>query len=312
VAGDVNDVTVNYIGTFSSKNVAAAVPLTLNSVSHSGSKAGNYHVTVDVNDPLQKPDVRANAGMTSSTGAITQRDSVTWVGGSSGNWFDPNNWAATSNLGVVGVVPDLANVATVVIPSGVSVSFADTPAGRSGAAETGAVSLTSLSGGGATLNMGTGTLNLGSGGASLGGYAQTAGTVSSTGSVVVTDAFSQSGGALSTTGAGANIDITQVSGPLSWSNISAGGNLSASAPGALTLGTTTVGGNLSATAAGMTQTGALTVGGTTSLAAGAGNDIAFSNAGNNFTGAVSVSSGQNLSLADSNALVLGGMNLSGV
>jgi hypothetical protein len=87
VAGDVNDVTVNYIGTYSSKNVSAAAPLTLTSVSLSGTKAGNYHVTVDVNDPLQKPDVRANAGMTSSTGAITQRDSVTWVGGSTGNWF---------------------------------------------------------------------------------------------------------------------------------------------------------------------------------------------------------------------------------
>jgi filamentous hemagglutinin family protein len=61
----------------------------------------------------------------------------------------------------------------------------------------------------------------------------------------------------------------------------------------------------------LTQSGAITVTGATTLMAGAGNNITLTNAGNNFTGAVSVISGNNVSLRDANALVLGTSTVSG-
>ncbi len=61
----------------------------------------------------------------------------------------------------------------------------------------------------------------------------------------------------------------------------------------------------------ITQSGAVTVTGTTSLTAGAGNNITLTNAGNDFTDAVSVVSGNNVSLRDANALILGASTVSG-
>jgi len=61
----------------------------------------------------------------------------------------------------------------------------------------------------------------------------------------------------------------------------------------------------------VTQTAALTVTGATSITAGVGNNITLSNAGNNFGGAVSIVTGNNVILVDSNALDLGGSTVSG-
>ncbi|HVB66099.1 MAG TPA: hypothetical protein VND01_00220, partial [Candidatus Acidoferrales bacterium] len=95
------------------------------------------------------------------------------------------------------------------------------------------------------------------------------------------------------------------------SGTSVGGDLALTS-GALSLGTATVGGNLSATTTGaITQTGALTVAGTTTLAAGAANNITLSNAGNAFTGAVGITSGNNVSLTDVNSIILGTSNVTG-
>jgi filamentous hemagglutinin family protein len=72
-----------------------------------------------------------------------------------------------------------------------------------------------------------------------------------------------------------------------------------------------VGGALSLTTAGaITQTGAI-VAGSTSLTAGATNSITLQNAGNDFSGPVSVGSTLNVSLADANALALGTSAVSG-
>jgi hypothetical protein len=60
----------------------------------------------------------------------------------------------------------------------------------------------------------------------------------------------------------------------------------------------------------ITQTGAVAVTGTTTLAAGAANNITLNNATNNFTGAVSVVSGNNVSLRDTNALAIGASTVS--
>ena len=52
----------------------------------------------------------------------------------------------------------------------------------------------------------------------------------------------------------------------------------------------------------LTQSGALTVTGVTTLAAGAANNITLNNAGNNFS-TVGITSGNNVALTDSNALI---------
>ena len=63
------------------------------------------------------------------------------------------------------------------------------------------------------------------------------------------------------------------------------------------LGAVNITGALSVTTGGaLTQSGALSVGTTTSLTAGAANNITLDNAANNFTGAVTVVSGNNVSL----------------
>ena len=76
--------------------------------------------------------------------------------------------------------------------------------------------------------------------------------------------------------------------------------------GSISLGTTTLSGNLSVTANNaITQSGVLTVGGTSTLTAGSANNITFDNSSNNFTGGVRAVSVNNLTLRDTNALVLG-------
>jgi hypothetical protein len=79
---------------------------------------------------------------------------------------------------------------------------------------------------------------------------------------------------------------------------------------AMNLAASTIGGALSLTAGGVTQTGALTVGGTSTINAGA-NQIALTNAGNAFTGAVALSnSGANaVAISSSGALALGASTL---
>ena len=78
---------------------------------------------------------------------------------------------------------------------------------------------------------------------------------------------------------------------------------------ALDLQALTLSGNLSVTAAGITDSGALSIGGTTSLTAGSLN-ITLDDA-NNFGGAVSVVSGNNVILNDTNAIALGNITTTG-
>ncbi len=89
------------------------------------------------------------------------------------------------------------------------------------------------------------------------------------------------------------------------------GNVQYTDATALILGASTVSGSFDVTTGGaITQSGAVTVTGTTTLAAGAANDITLTNAGNNFT-TVGITSGNNVSLTDTNALVLSASTVSG-
>ena len=116
---------VNGTATYANKNVGTGIAMTYNG-SLAGSAASNYSFTPP----------------SALTGSITVRDSVTWIGTSTGEWFNPANWAVTGNPGITGVVPDKSNVTNVLVPQGTTISFDQ--AARSGLAETGAVTLSNL------------------------------------------------------------------------------------------------------------------------------------------------------------------------
>ena len=120
---------------FSDKNVEDAKTVSI-VTTLSGSDKDNYS--------LSTPN-------TSKTANITRLNSVTWIGGASGNWFDPVNWAG-------GAVPDLSNVANVVIPTGTVVNF-DTSGVVSPADSSSAVNIDSLGTLG-SLTMANGELNI--------------------------------------------------------------------------------------------------------------------------------------------------------
>jgi autotransporter-associated beta strand protein len=88
-------------GAFADRHVGTKL-VTVTGVVVAGADKDNYTVTW-------------SSGNASAT--ISQRASVTWVGGS-GSWSDASNWAVTGALGQTGVLPDGANVAVAVLPVG--------------------------------------------------------------------------------------------------------------------------------------------------------------------------------------------------
>ncbi|MEQ1775373.1 MAG: MBG domain-containing protein, partial [Burkholderiales bacterium] len=95
-------------------------------------------------------------------------------------------------------------------------------------------------------------------------------------------------------------------------SITSGNNVTLNDTNAVALGASTVSGNLAINANGaITDSGNVAVTGTTTLAAGAANSITLDNA-NNFGGAVSITSGNNVTLNDINAMQLGAMNVAGL
>ncbi|NLD38765.1 MAG: filamentous hemagglutinin N-terminal domain-containing protein [Desulfatiglans sp.] len=77
-------------------------------------------------------------------------------------------------------------------------------------------------------------------------------------------------------------------------------------------GAVTANENLTLTGNGaVSQTAALNIIGNTAITAGSANNITLSNVGNNFNGAVSVTSGNNVSIIDSNTMTLSSINVDG-
>jgi filamentous hemagglutinin family protein len=164
VAGDsVTGITLNY----DNKNVGSGKGLNVSSATiNDGNSGNNYAITY--------------AGNNGSS--ITRLNSVAWTGGVTGNWFDAANWAG-------GAVPDLSNVATVVIPAGVTVNFAATAVSPA-QSETVHVDRIDTAGG---LTMSAGELDVGPGGITVGGFRQTGGSLNTQGAATLQN-FDQSGG----------------------------------------------------------------------------------------------------------------------
>jgi filamentous hemagglutinin family protein len=262
---------------FGNKNVGNGKPIAISGISASGPQAFDYMV------------INATA---STTANITQLGSVVWIGpASGGSWSNPANWAG-------GAIPDLSNVADVVIPIGDNVTFDSSVAGP--------VNISQLSSGGLTVD--SGTLNVATA-LDLTNFAQSGGTVGGTGSFTVTNSFTQTAGQIALSGGA--LSINQAMGDLSFANISAGSATLNSSLGAVMLGNLTTSGNLivAAEGGGVTQSpgATLAVGGTTGLAAsnaGTPADISLTNAGNVLVAAVSATGAQ-VSITDSVPLMLG-------
>jgi hypothetical protein len=160
---------------------------TLNSFSigYSDKNAGSSKAVTFTNANISDGNSGNNYSITYAsgvTGTITQRPSVTWIGGSTGTWFDSTKWED-------GAVPDLANVATVRIPAGVTVTYDPSVASNtsgSTAVSVGSITGTLVSGGvspGALSQTG-GTLNV-SGLTKLSGWAQASGATLNSASLEV-------------------------------------------------------------------------------------------------------------------------------
>jgi filamentous hemagglutinin family protein len=282
IAGD----TVTFSDTsavFGDKNVGNAKPIAVSGISASGPQAFDYTVSNTT---------------ASSTANITQLGSVAWIGpATGGSWSNPANWTG-------GAIPDLSNVANVVIPNGDNVTFDASVAGP--------VNINQLSSGGLTVD--SGTLNVAAA-LNLTNFAQIGGTVGGSGSFTVTNSFTQTAGQIALSGGA--VSINQATGNLSFANISAGSAILNSGLGAVVLGNLATTGNLivAAEGGGVTQsTGAtLTVGGTTGLAASNGGvpaDISLTNAGNVLVAAVSAIGAQ-VRITDAVPLILAVVDASG-
>ena len=276
---------------YASKNVLGTAGSTLQVntgyVVNDGNNGGNYTVTTN-----------------SATGSISRLNSVAWIGGATGNWFDASNWQG-------GAVPDLSNVANVSIPAGVSVNFNN--ANASSVLQGGLVQVNSVGNLGA-LNMAQGSLNVannltlatltqsggalgGTGNVSVNSFNQSGGSVLNTGNFSVTNAFTQTGTGI--VAVGGNIAIAQLSGDLNTSSLS-GNNINLTANnGAAILGAVTARGVLSVNAAGnITQTSSSVVtSGSGSTLASRNGDIVLPNTGNDQGGVIAVSA-VNITLTD--------------
>ena len=171
----VGNQTLNYAGNASSKNLSDngtnyIANLTLSNGANGG-LSSNYQLPV--------------LNVTNAPVTINRLNSVTWTGGSTGNWFDPANWAG-------GAVPDLNNVANVILPAGVTVYFNNTIVPP---AQAGTVSVDSITGASANLSQSAGTLSVGLGGITLYTLNQSNGTLTSLGPINLAN-YIQSGGNL--------------------------------------------------------------------------------------------------------------------
>ncbi|TSA13500.1 MAG: S-layer family protein, partial [Comamonadaceae bacterium] len=208
--------TLTGSGTVADKNVAANKPVTLGTLTlgngSNGGLASNYTLTGGTH-----------------TASITRLNSVTWTGGVTGNWFDPANWG--------GAVPDRANVANVIIPTGTTVSFNNATV-VSPVVAGGSVSVDSISAAGTGgLSMSAGTLAVANN-LTLGDYSQSGGSVTGAGGLTVGNSFNQSGGSLNISG---QLNITQASGTMTLGALSAGsvalaGSANVAQGGAITTG----------------------------------------------------------------------------
>jgi hypothetical protein len=275
---------------FDSKNVlggdASSLKLNTGYIIQDGNSGANY--TVVSHDAV---------------GSISRLQTVAWVGGTSGSWFDPINWAG-------GAVPDLANVANVTIPSGVNVSFNNSLALP---AQAGAVHVDNIASSGA-LSMLAGTLSVatlltsdvlnqsggvvnGTGSINVNSLNQTGGAILSAGNLRVNQSFVQSTDGV--IAVGGDVTISQAMGDLEINHLSGQAIDLSAAKGAIQLGEVNALGTLSILAqSDITQkaSGNLSAASGSTITSKIG-DINLPNLSNNLDGLTALK-GRNITLSD--------------
>jgi trimeric autotransporter adhesin len=234
------------VARFADKNVGTGKTATFSGLVLGGAAAANYR--------LDSPSATVTGA-----GEIVRLGRVAWVGGPSGSWFDPTNWAG-------GAVPDLRNVVEVQIPAGVVVSFGALGA-VAPADATQAVRIDRLLAPEAGLRISGGELHVDSD-VRLATHVQIAGELHVAGRFGTSREFQQSGGRIV---AGGDVDIAQAEGGVSIAGIEAGGNLSVQAPGRIQQGAGSV----------------LDIGGTTQLTSTT-NRVRLNTGGNRFDSAPTI------------------------
>jgi len=320
-AGAGNDITLDDADTFtgsvgitSGKNVAlnstGALDLAASTVS------GNL-------------DVTANGAITDS-GALAVTGGTTLAAGAGNDITLDNADHFTGGIGIASgkdvTLTDTGaldlHASTVSGNLGVTANGAITDSGA--LAVSGTTTMTAGAGNDITLDAGdhfAGGIGIGSGNnvaiTDTGALDLRASTVSGTLDVTASGAITDSGAlaiaGAATLAAGAGNDIT-----LDDANLFAGGvgvtsgkNVTLNDTGALDLAASTVSGNLSVTANGaITDSGAIAVTGATTMAAGAANNITL-DAGDHFAGGIGITSGNDVTVADTGALALGASTVSG-
>ncbi|QDQ27956.1 filamentous hemagglutinin N-terminal domain-containing protein [Chitinimonas arctica] len=185
VAGDAVNVTGK--GEYADRHVGIGKAITVTQLALAGQDAGNYTLGTS---SLQ------------ASGEILRLASVNWVGGNSGSWGEAANWTG-------GAIPDRQNVAAVVLPVGVTVSYDATLQGDT--------KLEQLSGGG-NVAMSGGQLAVASS-ANVGGWQQSGGSFSAA-ALTVANSFQQTGGSIALSGG--KLDANQSSGGMLVGEITAG------------------------------------------------------------------------------------------
>jgi trimeric autotransporter adhesin len=239
----------------------------LGTVSYTGTAKGAVNVGNYVLTPQGLYSNQQGYIITYNSGELTinQLPSVAWVGGATGNWSTASNWAH-------GAIPDFANVATVTIPAGVTVTY-----------DGGVPGTTTLS-----------TL------VDHGNFVMAAGDLSTTGNVT-TGGFQQSGGMLNVGGA-LTIQSASTSG-VELGDITAHTLAITSTAGGIT--------QIASTALDVTGAATLTADNGVSGAGDVKYGITLADTGNNFAAEVT-SNGSNVDLADgTGGIILGNTTAAG-
>ncbi len=200
------------------------------------------------------------------SGAVTINPlaSVKWVGGTVGNWSTASNWAG-------GAIPDYANVESVLIPAGITVTY------DSGVP--GTTLLTKLT--------------------DSGNFVMAAGTLSTTGSVS-TAGYRQTGGQLDV---GGTLSIASTSGSVTLGDITAGRLSVSSSAGAIT--------QLASTSLDVTGTTTLTADNGLTGESAVDYAITLANTGNRFVGAVTSTGSNIDLVQSTGSLILGATTANG-
>ncbi|MEQ8997372.1 MAG: CHAT domain-containing protein [Coleofasciculus sp. B1-GNL1-01] len=136
-------------------------------------------------------------------------------------------------------------------------------------------------------------------------------TVTANGEITNSGQLQISGITALAAGAENNITLNNANNDLNTVSISSGNNVTLQDQNAIDLGSSDIKGTLDVTANGeITNSGQLEVSGTTTLAAGAANNITLNNADNDLN-TVAITSGNNVTLQDQNAIDLGNSDIEG-